>query len=157
MSTVQVPQVAAGGRLRRLEFEALLADLSSRFVNLPPHQVDRAIEDALRHVCEHLGLDLAVLWQWSDSAPGVAVPTHAYPALEGLRPHEPMTQRDYPWIAGQMLAGREIVVAALDELPDEADADRESARRGGDPRQAYVLPGRRGHARGDQAHLNEEF
>ena len=59
-------------------FEALIADLSSRFVNLAPDEVDREIEDALRRVCEPLGIDLAVLWQWSDADPSVIVPTHAY-------------------------------------------------------------------------------
>jgi hypothetical protein len=35
---------------RRLEFEALLSDLSARFVNLPPEAVDREIEQALKAV-----------------------------------------------------------------------------------------------------------
>ena len=70
----------------RLEFETLLADLSSRFINLPPGEVDREIEDALRRVCELLGIDLAVLWQWSTAAPDVIAPTHAYPPQEDLQP-----------------------------------------------------------------------
>mgnify|MGYP001557626028 CR=1 FL=1 len=47
----------------RLEFETLISDLSSSFINLPPGEVDREIEEALRRVCELLGIDLAVLWQ----------------------------------------------------------------------------------------------
>jgi hypothetical protein len=35
----------------RLRFETLIADLSSKFVNLPVGEVDREIENALRHVC----------------------------------------------------------------------------------------------------------
>jgi len=38
----------------RLRFEAMLADLSSRFVNFEPADVDREIEDAQRRVCECL-------------------------------------------------------------------------------------------------------
>ena len=49
----------------RLEFEMLISDLSSRFINLPAGEVDGAIENALRRVCEVLDIDLAVLWQWS--------------------------------------------------------------------------------------------
>ena len=37
----------------------LIADLSSQFVNLSPGEVDGAIEDAQRRVCEFLGLDLS--------------------------------------------------------------------------------------------------
>jgi len=54
----------------RLRFEALIADLSSKFVNLPADEVDREIVDGERRVCELLGLDVAALWQWSDEAPG---------------------------------------------------------------------------------------
>jgi len=54
----------------RIEFETLISDLSSRFVNLMPSEVDHEIEDALRRVCELLRIDLAVLWQWSRTAPG---------------------------------------------------------------------------------------
>ena len=76
-------------------FEALIADLSSRFVNLAPDELDHEIEDALRRVCEQLDIDLALLWQWSD-APGCLVPTHGWCAIEGLRPSEPMRQDQYP-------------------------------------------------------------
>jgi hypothetical protein len=49
-------QHAAGERPEsRLEFETMLADLSSRAINLPPDQVDHEINDALRRVCELLG------------------------------------------------------------------------------------------------------
>jgi hypothetical protein len=69
----------------RLRFVMLLAELSSRFINLATAEVDREIEDALRRVCELLGIDLAVLWQWSAAAPGVISPTHAYPLFDGPR------------------------------------------------------------------------
>jgi PAS domain S-box-containing protein len=131
MSREPQSQLAAEPSGSRLEFERMLADLSSRFVHLSPYEVDREIEDALRHVCEHLALDLAVLGEWSTDAPGVIVPTHAYPAWGSLRPLELMLQQHYPWTVGQMLAGRTVAVASLDELPAEAAQDRESACRVG--------------------------
>jgi len=42
----------------RLRFETMLSDLSSRFVNLEPADVDREIEEAQRRVCDCLGLDI---------------------------------------------------------------------------------------------------
>lgn len=36
----------------RLEFETLISDLSTRFINMPPGEVDEGIEDALRRACE---------------------------------------------------------------------------------------------------------
>jgi PAS domain S-box-containing protein len=115
----------------RLEFEALVADLSSRFVHLPPGEVDFEIADALRRVCNLLEIDLAVLWQWSDTAPQVIAPTHVYPAGDDPQAPEPLHQEQYPWYRQEMLAGRMIAISSLEELPAEAAVDRESARRVG--------------------------
>jgi len=112
----------------RLEFETLISDLSSRFIHLPADAVDREIEDALRRVCEPLGIDLAVLWQWSAAAPDVIAPTHTYSAREDLRPSEPMHQQHYPWSRQQVLAGRMIAFASVADLPPEAGVDKETCR-----------------------------
>jgi PAS domain S-box-containing protein len=112
----------------RLEFETLLADLSSRFVNLPPGEVDREIEDALRRVCESLGIDLAVLWQWSGAAPEVIRATHFHSAPDALPPDQPLGEEQFPWARAQMMAGREVLFRSLDDLPAEAAIDRESCR-----------------------------
>jgi PAS domain S-box-containing protein len=113
----------------RLEFEMLLAELSSRFINLPPANVDSEIEDALRRVCELLGIDLAVLWQGLAARPETFAPTHSYPSLGAPRPFEPLHQDQYPWTVEQVLAGRMVAFASLEELPTEAAVDRGNARR----------------------------
>ena len=113
----------------RLRFVMLLAELSSRFINLPPGEVDREIEDALRRVCELLGIDMAVLWQWSIAAPGVISPTHAYPSSAPPATPGLVAEEQFPWIRQQMLAGRMVAIALLDELPAEATVDRVSALR----------------------------
>jgi len=118
---------------RSLEFETLLAELSSRFIDLPPAEVDREIEDSLRQVCELVGLDVAVLWQWSDAIAGVITPTHTYSGREGSAPAEPLPQDPFPWpwVREQMVSGRTVRVSSLEEMPPEASVDRESARRQG--------------------------
>ncbi len=115
----------------RLEFETLISDLSARFINLPGGEVDGAIKDALRSVCEFLAIDYAVLWQWSAAAQDAITPTHAFPAEEGSRPPGPLRQEQYPWTVRQMQAGHMVVLAALEDLPAEAAVDLEHARLGG--------------------------
>jgi PAS domain S-box-containing protein len=110
-----------------LEFEALIADLSSRFINLAPGEVDREIEDALRRVCERLGVDYSMLWQWSVAAPDILLPTHAFPAP----PPGPLSQGLYPWMVEQMRAGRTVVVPSWEQMPPEAAVDQATARRRG--------------------------
>jgi signal transduction histidine kinase len=128
MSTSDEARTSAGSLEQRLEFETLISDLSSRFINLSPGEVDRTIEDALRRMCEPLGIDLAVLWQWSTVAPDVIVPTHVHHAREVPRPSEPMRQDQYPWTRAQLLAGRLVIVASPDALPVEAAVDRQTCR-----------------------------
>jgi PAS domain S-box-containing protein len=111
------------------EFETLIAGLSSRFISLPPGEVDREIEDALRRVCEPLGIDYAVLWQWSVAARDVITPTHAFPALEAPGLAEPLRQELFPWVVRQITAGRTVVIRSMDEMPAEFAVDRENARR----------------------------
>jgi hypothetical protein len=42
---------------KRLDFEKFLADLSARFVALPPERVDDEIRDALKRVLEFFQID----------------------------------------------------------------------------------------------------
>jgi PAS domain S-box-containing protein len=121
------PAVAQGDLHERLRLEELLAKLSSKFVNLPPAEVDHEIEDELRCVCELLAIDLAVLWQWSSDDPGVIRPTHFFPSEEGLKASEPLDQDQCPWVVQQMVNGSVIALSSLDELPAAAVFDRESA------------------------------
>ena len=121
-------------RSQRKQGEAeatLLADISSKFVNLPPSEVDREIEDALRRICELLDLDLATLWQWSDAAPGVLRFTHAYRAHGIPSTAEPSGQHQFPWVTGQLRAGRTVAIPSVERLPSEAAVDQANGRLGG--------------------------
>lgn len=110
----------------RLEFEALMTSLASGFLNMPPHDLDREVQNGLRQVCELLGADLSVLWQWSVTAPDVILPTHSYSALPEFAPTDPLGQEQYPWTRQQVLAGRAFAIGSVTELPEEASVDRES-------------------------------
>ena len=117
----------AGSLQQRLEFETLVSELSSRFIHVRAGEVDREIEVALRRVCEALGIDLAVLWQWSDLDAGVAIATHVF-AREAVPAPGPLRQEQFPWYVEEMRAGRTVAVASLDALPAQAALDRENGR-----------------------------
>ena len=127
MSTIDEPRVSAENLQQRLDFESLVSDISSKFINLRPGEVDGAIEDALRRVCEPLGIDMAMLWQWSDLTPGIATATHVY-TRQGVPAPGPLHQAQFPWYAQELLAGRTVVLPSLDALPAAATVDRENAR-----------------------------
>ncbi|HVO85142.1 MAG TPA: sigma 54-interacting transcriptional regulator [Syntrophobacteria bacterium] len=109
----------------RLRFETLLADISARFVNLAPDQIDSEILETQRRVCECLGLDVSALWQWSVETPRVMMLTHLYRPLGG----PPLPKRRYlnqyfPWCLQQLAAGK-VVAVSTEEAPAEAARDQE--------------------------------
>lgn len=128
------------GLAERLRFETLIADLSSKFVHLSAEEVDREIQGAQRQVCEHLGLDLAALWQWSAATPRHLTITHLYRPLGGPPlPERVDAQGLFPWCLRQVLEGRVISVSSMDALPAEAVRDRDVWRHYG-IKSALVFP-----------------
>lgn len=111
-----------------LEFETLITELSSRFVNRLPGEVDDEFDDSLRRVCQLVGIELAVLWQWKATDQAVDSPTHCYCAEAVSRTLEPLREEHFPWIRQQVLNGRRVILSSLDELPAEAAVDGENAR-----------------------------
>ena len=106
---------------------ALIAEISSKFVNLPSGEVDREIMDAQRRICGFLGIDLSALWQWSDEAHRSLTLTHLYRVKDDPPVVERMNASEYfPWCQQELLAGRIVAVSSLAQLPAEAARDRES-------------------------------
>jgi transcriptional regulator with GAF, ATPase, and Fis domain len=113
----------------RLRFETLVSGLSARFINLPVDQVDVAIEEAQRQVCEALGFEMCALWQWSADNPGSQTLTHLYRPLGGPPVPDRMDARaHFPWCLDQMLAGETVVLSSIDQAPPGAARDREGWR-----------------------------
>ena len=111
----------------RLKFETLLAELSARFVNLPADQIDSAIEDAQRLICEFLDLDRSALWQVPEREPEVLLLTHIHQPQGGPRaPERPNARELFPWTAQKALAGETVMITKMPDLPPEAARDRES-------------------------------
>jgi len=112
------------------EFESLLVDLSSTFVNATGHELDVQIESALKRVVEFLEIDRAAFGEIS--ADGSVVLTHIYTApgiqaLPWVAAHQQM-----PWWSEQMRRGRVMAFARLpDDLPLEAITEREHCLKGG--------------------------
>jgi len=113
----------------RLEFESFLANLAARFVNLKPELLDDAIEESLRGICEVLGLDIGVLWQWCDHSPNVLALTHNYRRLEGPPvPPDIDARESFPWTLDEALDGRTVRLAHIEDAPPEAKVDLETWR-----------------------------
>jgi formate hydrogenlyase transcriptional activator len=108
----------------RLRFETLLAELSARFVNLPPERVDQEIEDALRCLVEALQADRSALGRLTEDG-GDFVVTHSF-ALPGIEvfPLIPSLATVAPLMSRTLLSGQPFVMPRLADLPAEAAKER---------------------------------
>jgi GAF domain-containing protein len=104
-------------------FERLVTDISARFVNAQPAQVDAEITDALRSLVEFLGVDRSTLFQLS--ADGRNLKNTHHWVVEGCQPLPPLLAHDtFPYFFRKFLQGRPYSWASLSELPPEAAVDR---------------------------------
>jgi len=115
---------------RQVEFEALLADVSARLLNLPPESVDSEITAALRRFGEHLDVDRGSVAS-IEPADGKLHATQAW-ARAGV-PLMPLGigEAEFPWAARQTRSGRAIIISGPEELPPEAAGDMAVAQRFG--------------------------
>ena len=112
----------------RLSFERLLSDLSARFVNIPPDRVDSEIELGLKQTLEFFQVDRCELLRL---VPGKASWQVTHIAISGNVPTHPtgveLPSSLYPWAYEKLAEKHEVMsVSSLDDLPSEANVDRQS-------------------------------
>jgi formate hydrogenlyase transcriptional activator len=111
----------------RLRFEALLADLSARFVHVAADQLDPLIEEAQRRMCQALGLDRSTLLQRTDAEDDLVI-THAWAEPAHAPPPGLFAKQDFPWVHQTLLRGGTVRFATLAELPVAAKRDQDAFR-----------------------------
>jgi len=120
---------AEGALEERLRFERLLSDISARFVNISPEQVDGEIENALRMVLEFFQVDRCALLQilpdktfWRITHATAAEDTPSVPVGMQLS----VTETN-PWSYDKLILKREVLnLSNLDDLPAEANVDKQT-------------------------------
>lgn len=112
---------------RPFRFEALLAEISTLFINLPAGQIDSEIEAVQRRLCDLLKIERSTLWQVQEQEPQTLFLTHIHqPPGSRLPPDRMILKEFFPWISESMLAGKTVAISNMSELPEEAARDRET-------------------------------
>ncbi len=111
----------------QLDFERLVAELSSRFINLPADRVDAAVFEAFGRVCSVLDLDRATCYRLDpDGYSSAAIGWHR-DGIE-LSPGRVNIREDFPFAYETLVAGRVLSFATLDDLPNPKDRSGFGAR-----------------------------
>lgn len=107
----------------RLQFETLLANFSTKFVNLPAGKIDMEIETVLQRITEALNIDRCSVAQFSDNRSKLRV-THAF-ALPGITPMPDLVLNEqHPWYIRKLSQCEPIVMTNVGELPEEAAIEK---------------------------------
>jgi transcriptional regulator with GAF, ATPase, and Fis domain len=111
----------------RIRFETLISDISARFVNISPDQVDPEINRALKQILQFFQVDRAgLMWSLPDRS--------AYQITHGVYgedvPSVPigveLPRSLYPWAFEKLAEKHEVVsFSRLDDLPPEANVDKQ--------------------------------
>jgi formate hydrogenlyase transcriptional activator len=103
-----------------LKLERLMAELSFKFINLPPDQVLHAIGDALRRIGEALDVDRCSFYRVQPDGELLA-PFGWW--REGISPQPVVTsaRERFPWAVETIFAGRLLSFSTIGEIPNPVD------------------------------------
>ncbi len=108
------------------EFEALITQISTEFLNLPRTEIDERIREALERIGKYIGVDRAYVFQFSEDGKRFSN-THEWRAkeLEAQKQNlQNLRVEDLSWWAKTLQNDENIVISSLDELPPEAKTEK---------------------------------
>jgi formate hydrogenlyase transcriptional activator len=129
------------------DLEARIAEISSYLISLHCEQIDAAIHDAQKRICECLGLQRSALWEESAATSGALELTQIYQSHQpsGVPPIPEKTkvpissisdqdvspeygrlhaEKLFPWATSQIRQKRLVVLSKIADLPPEAERDK---------------------------------
>jgi PAS domain S-box-containing protein len=105
---------------RQLAFEELMAELSFKFINLPPGDVLVAIREALGRIGEALDVDRTSFYRIEPTG-ALLAPISWWREPFGESPVVTAGPQRFPWAVETLLAGRMVVFGSVDEIPSAVD------------------------------------
>ncbi|MGH7905263.1 MAG: sensor histidine kinase [Candidatus Binataceae bacterium] len=128
------------------QFNALIAELSIRFVRVSLSDIDQEVNRSLQSIGLTLSLDRSTIALLRPDD-GSAFFSHGWVRDERYQLVDKALNTDMllPWTKARMLAGETVIMPSVDDLPEEAAIDKESFRRYG-PMSNVMIPIRVGGA-----------
>jgi PAS domain-containing protein len=109
----------------RLEFEKLIATISTHFINIPLDQIDRGINRALQAIGEFADVDRGYLFEFRDSFDSLLNYEWCGDDIESQRERRRiLAEREFIWLIQKLKQAETIRIDDPNELPPEAAAEK---------------------------------
>jgi len=126
---------------QRVAFENLVSTISADFINRAPEEIDEGIREALEAVGTFMGVDRSYVFRYSDDGQRMEN-THEWCA-EGIQPQirsmQDVSVQALEWSNDLLMRGEVLHIPSVDDLPEEAEAER-LAFRGQGNRSMVAVP-----------------
>jgi PAS domain S-box-containing protein len=111
----------------KIQFENLITNISTQFIDLPPEKIDEGIQRALQAIGEFAGVDRSYVFQYSDDYQTLRN-THEWCA-DGVEPqidHLQEVQFEVMrWSNEQILSGKILHIPNVADLPEAASNEKQ--------------------------------
>lgn len=114
----------------RLRFEKLISELSAKFINLNPDQIDQEIDVGLKFISEYLGIDRIALLQFSEGKTKLHL-THTHAVDQQQSAPIFLVSEKLPWFSESLRRGKTLRISKIGEMPEEAVAEKQYAKEQG--------------------------
>ncbi|MBN2299543.1 MAG: sigma 54-interacting transcriptional regulator [Deltaproteobacteria bacterium] len=116
----------------RLRFEEMISDLSAKFINLPNDRIDREIGLSLEQIGTFFHVDRCRLFEILDEKKHARVVHTGHKSHVGKMPPVFEIKKILPWTCRKVVqSGDCISITSLDELPEDAAADKKTFQKWG--------------------------
>jgi len=113
--------------VERLTFEQLVSDLSTTLINLPEDQLGATIEKILGRIAEFLKVDRITLFEFCrERTKQTLIFSWCNDKIQSIP--QVVKTNQFPWWTKRLLCGEIVLVSDLNELPEDAHAEREQLR-----------------------------
>jgi formate hydrogenlyase transcriptional activator len=114
----------------KINFEKLITELSTDFINLPFSEIDEKIVSGFKSISRFLKVERIALLQFSEDNKHLFL-THSYAEKSSQDASKFLVSKDLPWFSGSIREGKILRISKLDDIPDDALPERRYAKKQG--------------------------
>ena len=117
-----------------LEFEKMMVEISTKFINLPVNKIDQNIQQAQETIAKHAGADRSHILIFNNEDKSDIKIIDEWKKTKVNSNKQEIWKADknsFKWLFQKLRAKGSVIISKLDDLPDEASAEREMLENNG--------------------------